>query len=499
MDELKFRRQFLLTPKVCSTLDSWVMKEWGTHYLYVHPDCELTRASKEDLDIILMGYMLDPASPEHTNQDILADFLQIETIEEIPLKLYTLTGRFVLFVKYRDSYRFFNDPCGLRSLFYTKNEDDFFAASQPLLLEKVTPISKIPEYDQYFTSEYVKNNNEHWIPSGMSLYENVFSLIPNHYLDLKRLKQVRYWPTRPLDHRVLETTLDDFAELLTNIMISVNKRFKIALPLTAGLDSRVILSACREIKENIWFYTLKFRDLTEMSNDIKIPTALASKLGLDYHIIDCSIPLDQDFAKIYTENSDMPHLHDWGEMANAMYKEYPGEYITIKGNCAEIGRCSYASVAGKLRSQASPDDDLLGYEDGWREFDFIQKVIKQWINEINTNENHKGYDIYELFYWEHRMGSWQARNQLEFDSIQEAFTPFNSRQLIDIMLSIDSQYRCKPNNLLFKLTMEKLWPEVMSEPINPQIKSNECKTMIKSILVKFKIFNLVKKIRNIFL
>ncbi|MDM5264394.1 hypothetical protein PF327_09320 [Sulfurovum sp. XTW-4] len=484
MDDLKFRRQFLFTPKRCDGLDTWIVENLDTHYLYVHPDCEFTRVSSEGLDIILLGYILDPSSPEHTNHDILSNLLKITNLEEIPLKLYQLTGRFVLLVKHLDNYRFFHDPCGLRTLFYANEGEDFFAASQPLLLEMVIPIHKISEYDQYFASEYVKNNREHWIPSGISLYENVSSLIPNHYLDTSSPTQVRYWPMRPLCSQPLETSVDIFTELLSKIMISVHKRFKVALPLTAGWDTRVILSACKEIKKDIWFYTLKFRDLTEISNDIEIPTSLASKLGLEYHIIDCKIPLDTDFARVYTENSDIPHLHDWGEMAYAMHKNYPEKYITIKGNCSEIGRCSYTLVTGKQRYQANPDSDLLGYEDEWREIDFIQKGVMQWIDDIKLDEKCMGYDIYDLFYWEHRMGSWQARNQLEFDIVQEAFTPFNSRQLLDIMLRIDPQYRCAPSNLLFKLTMKKLWPEVMTESINPKQVESEIKSLIKAILKK---------------
>lgn len=499
MDSLQYSRQFLFSSKECPKFDSWQLEYIGLYYIYTHDYCELTKVTNRDFEIILIGYILDPNGSDLSNEEILLDLLNIKSIDEVPLKLYSLTGRFVLIVKYLDDYRIFHDPCGLRSVFYTRDGQDFCAASQPLLIGEVTDIKKVSEYEKYFSSEYVNTNKEHWIPSGISLYQNVFHLIPNHYLDVATCEQVRYWPNEPICHQSLEESLDKFTELLSNIMTAVNNRYKISLPLTAGWDSRVILSACKDIKDELWFYTLKFRDLSELSNDIKIPKSLASKLELDYHIIDCNRPLDSEFSENYIANSDIPHLHDWGEMANAMDKDYPKEYITIKGNCSEIGRCSYSSTMGKSRQYANTDKDLLSYEDGWREFDFLQKGILRWLDGFRLIDRSIEYDIYDLFYWEHRMGSWQARNQLEFDIVQEAFTPFNNRQLLDIMLRIDSQYRCAPSNLLFKLAVDQLWPEIMSEPVNPKIKANECKLMIKNVLIKLKIFNVVKKIRSKFL
>lgn len=182
---------------------------------------------------------------------------------------------------------------------------------------------------------------------------------------------------------------------------------------------------------------------------------------------------------------------DWGEMAYIMSKEYPSERISIKGNCSEIGRCTYTRATGRRRSQADPLGDHLMYEAQWKKINFIQKGISEWIEEVKPEEVNCGYDIYDLFYWEHRMGSWQAQAQLEWDIVQETFVPFNNRELLDIMLRIDPIYRCTDNNLLYKKAMENLWPEVLSEPINPKnIKIfRKLRNMIKRILFKLTKYN----------
>ena len=56
--------------------------------------------------------------------------------------------------------------------------------------------------------------------------------------------------------------------------IIANERYNLSLPLTAGWDSRVLMSATKQIFSDIEFYTLKYRSQTESSQDIRIPARL---------------------------------------------------------------------------------------------------------------------------------------------------------------------------------------------------------------------------------
>ena len=58
---------------------------------------------------------------------------------------------------------------------------------------------------------------------------------------------------------------------------------------------------------------------------------------------------------------------------------------------------------------------------------------------------------------------------MEFDiAWRDIFTPFNCRELLVCLLSVDERYRSAPDYTVFKLLIEKMWPELMNEPINPQ-------------------------------
>ena len=100
--------------------------------------------------------------------------------------------------------------------------------------------------------------------------------------------------------------------------------------------------------------------------------------------------------------------------------------------------------------------------------------------------------MFDLFYWEHRMGSWQAQSQLEWDIVQEVYSPFNHRGLLELMLSISTNLRSAPNYSLYKMIIQLLWPEVMRQPLNPATTKDRLKDFLNYIGV-YKIVRRVYK------
>jgi hypothetical protein len=293
------------------------------------------------------------------------------------------------------------------------------------------------------------------------LYETVKHLVPNHYLSLSGLEQKRYWPNKVPKKMQIEEAIKQSSYLLKNIMEAANHRFKLAMPMTAGWDSRIILSASKNIAKDLFFYTLQYRNLNPASNDIAFPKKLLQRLGYQHTIINCNKAINEHFLKIYRNNSDMAH-EDWAKIANGMLDEFPADRVCIKGSCAEIARGG--AYLNWKEMQFGTLEQILEYEQDWGIFDFTKNAVSQWLQA--TLPVLHGYKIETLFDWEHCMGSWQAQNQLEWDIVQETFTPFNNRELLDVLLSIDFRYRKWPNFRLFKKIIETLWKEVLSVPIN---------------------------------
>ncbi|MBJ3793540.1 hypothetical protein I8J38_34180, partial [Bacillus sp. OA1] len=99
--------------------------------------------------------------------------------------------------------------------------------------------------------------------------------------------------------------------------------------------------------------------------------------------------------------------------------------------------------------------------------------------------------ILDLFYWEQRMGNWGTMYQAEQDIAIEEFCPFNNRRLLIALLKLEKEYRQGPEHIIYKKMINSLWPETLSEPINPlnfkaQVKKQILKMMPSSLKNKIK-------------
>jgi len=75
-----------------------------------------------------------------------------------------------------------------------------------------------------------------------------------------------------------------------------------------------------------------------------------------------------------------------------------------------------------------------------------------------------------LLNWEERNGNLYTQYQVDKDIAQEEFAPYNCRRLMEVFLSVPNKYRDIHTNIYFRAMIKHLWPELMSEPINPKFK-----------------------------
>lgn len=487
---LLFRRQFLLTPDTCSSFGHWQHIQVGLFHLYAHPDVQLTTVTSADADVTvsLVGYILDPDYPQRSNTDILDTIANFaDSVEKISDYMCSVSGRFVLILNTAKETLLFHDPCGLRMAYYTQYGGKVFVGSEPNILKQVVPLMEGERFSSYVGSSYAKTKIEHWIPSGCSLFEEVHHLIPNHYLRFSTLEQIRYWPARILPRRRVDEVVAEASDLLKRLMIAANNRFKLALSLTAGWDSRMLLGASKSISNEIYIYTLQYRDLHSRSYDIKIPAELLRSLGLHHNLIDCRKPVSEEFMKIYRRNTSLAHMDDWGTIAYGMTGTYPQDRIAVKGSCAEIARCCYYKY-GKHQPIISPDQ-IVALVNGWHTIPFVRDQIVTWYDQTIELAADTNMDILDLFHWEHKQGSWQAQGQLEWDIVQEVYCPFNHRGLLEMMLGISTKLRSAPNYKLYKMMFKVLWPEVTRQPLNPAT----ARVRVKNILYHMGVYEITRR------
>jgi len=485
-----FRRQFLITPSPCEPLNHWPNEPFGDYRIYAHPDVELQVVNLDSGQgtLALIGYAIDPDHPRRSNREVFADIARCaDSVQDVRRSLYSMGGRFVLIYRNAADTFVFHDPCGLRSVYYARHAGATHVGSQPLILAQVMPLATGATFDAYHSSRYAKTL-EHWLPCGLSLYENVHQLMPNHYLRLSTCDQKRYWPDRPIRQRQLDDIVPIASERIEGLMRAAANRFKLAVTMTAGMDTRMLLAATRTAVADKYFYTLQYRNLRSDSKDIRVSKRLLTSLGYEHHVLNCRTTMDERFADLYRRNASMAHANDWGHIAFGMLGAYPPDRVSVKGSCSEVARCAMYK-SGKHPPVRSVED-LLDYKPYWNQFSFVRKHLADWTADALGVAAQTGVDLLDLFYWEHRMGGWQAQSQLEWDVVQEVFTPFNHRGLLELLLGVRPALRCSPNYLLFKRMCRHLWPQVLQVPVNPV---ETIKGRVKAALLRMGLDSTVKR------
>jgi hypothetical protein len=102
--------------------------------LQAHQDLNLTIVQKDDIEIVLLGNMLDPLAPSLDNRAILETLVVKKGDGRDVCEATTrMGGRWVILVSDSSSVIMFADPCGLRQIFFNDNSHRItWCASQPM-------------------------------------------------------------------------------------------------------------------------------------------------------------------------------------------------------------------------------------------------------------------------------------------------------------------------------------------------------------------------------
>ena len=466
--QYKYRRQFVLAEQQLEGLSGWDITPLGERYfIHTHPDLDACRYMDVDnnFELVLLGFMLNPDEVDWNNQEVLnaiganakGDF------DVVIQETYRKGGRWLLFYHKDDVYHVFADPAGLRSFFYIADPNyELIAASQSNLITDYQPfeISETARTDFLETSAYTEQI-EYMIPAGFSLYDEIKHLIPNHYFNLSLRQSIRFFPNTEKPRYTFEEGVDIVTGIFEKLMIAASKRFKLALAVTAGYDSRIMMAATRNLPETK-YYTLKYYKLDETSNDIAIPHKMIEKVGRVHEIFDCTEPMPTEFEELYTANVHCAHPA-WGNIAYGLSKHFPEGHVAVKGNCGEIGRRYYY----KFDYPGYEGPALLTKLAHYEATPFGQEALRMWYEEINPAVEKYDYELLDFLYWEFRQGSWQSMSQLEWDIVQEVFVPLNCRAVVQTMLGVDPKYRDAIESKLQRAVINNYWPVMLTVPSNP--------------------------------
>jgi hypothetical protein len=124
--------------------------------------------------------------------------------------------------------------------------------------------------------------------------------------------------------------------------------------------------------------------------------------------------------------------------------------LWVKGSCNEILRNS----SGILYNWQISADVLCKLFFIPRT-SFAFDAVQQWLEGARPFCKENGYRLLDLFYWEHRMGSWLAECLNEADISGEMYSPFNLRAYMDLVNVVPVKERISPSYSWFNLLLKE--------------------------------------------
>ncbi len=471
MDLQRFlhRRQYLLGPDYIMGHQNWKRFRLSEGFLLsVHPELGVTQVSDGDNSLVLLGYILDPLNPTFTDRQILTSLLRACSTEERFFEaLDGLGGRFVLVSCIHGCWRVIHDAAGFRQVYYhTDLRGRLWVAGEVSLLVENCGLEQDQELRrELFSLPLFFSSQEFWYPSGLTLFRGAARLLPNHYLDMQRGKAVRFWPRGTMRRYPLDTSIEYACSVIEGLMESAVNRFDTALGLTAGLDSRIVLAASKDMRQQIYFFTHTHPKLSSSGADITVPASILARFGLRHNLVpELPVQGDREFLSLINRNVVTAR---YSKVRNAYtmfkhFQELGREFVVTNGVCGEVTRNFYL-VPGVIKV----DSRFLSLLAGMQGSEKVEMALEGWLGDIRTRVESQDH-LLDLFYWEQRTGSWAAQSYSEYDIAFESFSPFNCRSLIEVSMGVRKELRRPPLYRLHREMIRRMWPQLLDWEINPQ-------------------------------
>ena len=466
-DGAEYRRQFILGPHSPDLLNGWSRHRVSPDLvLSVHPDLACTRADEGGRSLILLGYVLDPAHPSRDDRTVVTGVLeQSPSLSGVLKSFDDLTGRWAAIYLDHDEAVVFHDAAGLRQVHYGRDgAGALWCGSRPELIARLGGNRLDREHlDELRSIGIFRAGATGFWPGRGSAFVGIQRLLPNHCLDLTVGQPRRYWPVAPIAAVDQDTAMARSGSSLRGAFSAATARFPLAMALTAGQDSRLLLAAARDHVGQMTYYTLKKTGATRLTPDIAIPRRMTKELGLSHRVIPVQPLSTHPIARSITA-SFTPFHQQTADQAAALAQTPPrpgGQWVSVNGNVCEIARLPWI---------VRHDVTIEGMAEAvhMRDSAFAVAQLGQWFEDAGPAIEVSGIHPWALFYWEQRLSAWLGAVRSEFDIVEEAVSPFNSRSLIECFLGVDPSLRQPEDWRFFRNLTGYLWPQLLSYPINPK-------------------------------
>jgi hypothetical protein len=421
-------------------LPGWTSQTVFGWILMHHPETNVRTYGDTETGIVLVGEAFD-IEPDGPGVDAVCSSLRHARGETFWTEFDRLSGRFALVTVTFDGTRVLHDPFGARSVFYRHDGSTAFASHSELLAlafehgmdELVAELRGLPEH---------RARGVTYLPGDWTVFSGIFALTPNNYLDPELGATVRYWPRQSRSQTSLDTFFSELERYLAAFVPYVAAHHTPVLGLTGGIDSRALIGAfsARRIPTKLVTWTGTYIN----EDELPIVGRIADYLAADHRYVDVRDDVDDPTFRavkaIASRNVGRyrGHARLTAHMRCAL-GDVP-DAAFVRGYGGEILRGFYA-----LRTR-TPSDAEIGAAELLRFFDqglriparqrytqIAELAFEQYIERAHYDAvvAGSGYELADIFYWEHRMGMWGSAMHNEMDAAMWSLTGYNSRPLYE--------------------------------------------------------------------
>jgi len=316
-----------------------------------------------------------------------------------------------------------------------------------------------PEVLEYRNSAIFRDSSNFWLVNTRTPYKEILHLLPNHYLDFCQGSAVRFWPRKDcISSLAVNEGVRRSVPIIIDTIKTACKKFDIKMGITAGIDSRITLAATKDFIDRIYYFTIEDEKSGINSIDLKIPSKLLPKLGIKHHVLK-RLPMSDDFRRFHDANAALARK-DTGKVSFSLYCHFDADFTILNSNVSETSQYKYWLPKAHINGEG------LAIITG-RYHPLAIDEYNKWIKGAKNACEASDINILELLYWEQKMGRWATSSFSEYDLVHDTFTPYNNRLLQAYLLGINERMRRDRMWHIPLKMMKYMWPEVLSEPIQP--------------------------------
>ena len=455
-----FAQGWVLTSGATPELPSaWITSAFGAGRFIHDPALALQHKGTPggEAELLLIGHAAD-SERELTNSRQVAVYLynvlcsDDGSFRSLDEAVMWLGGRFIVVARLGDALCVHVDAAASRSCYWGEDE-----RSGVVLASHATLVGKMVGDDSSEKARWVLGHPEYKNPAGIYLPGTITAcdqaqlVFANCRLEIKdgRGSHVRFFPptdAAPVEERSVELAAEQFlAEVRFQLGAALTQTPGSVLALTSGSDSRAIAQSTIDLLHDFDTTAMTYHFFERSAEHTKVDllgaNRLAENLGLQHRILDVA-PWDPAgrFAKLY--NRTFPVWARFGSLARTIYEGLSARESLIIGVGGEVGTAFYL-----VRTAEEITPEVLASKFTQTPFAQDPRLVEEFARYMEYTQldpaHSGGYDLLDLFYWEHRLSGWAAYWYSEMDFGPTVVLPLNSRRLYCAMLSVPFEDRVK--------------------------------------------------------